>query len=200
MTLRRGDLVRLTGSMWHTIEWLGRDVIVTIADVNERGSGAFYDTLDHRLYVIPDDPHWSGEVIATKRPVWVLSSHTPESGGGFYWRFAETDGNRDHMLKEWDKEVSYGYNHVTLSELHVTASPNPSGQERQAITELIDTHLLDLIEQRQIGRIVKTHDRWGRRPGFDQIVCPCGDTYKDHNDRGYCVGCEAECPHFPSHS
>ena len=40
----------------------------------------------------------------------------------------------------------------------------PTVEDRQAVTDYIDNELLDLIETRQIGKIIKAHDRWGEHP------------------------------------
>ena len=91
-----------------------------------------------------------------KRRITILSSHTPDSTGGFFW--APT-GEDSLVIKEYVRDVEYGYDHVTLAEIAV-----PSRWDRQEITEFIDTYLLDLIETRRIGKIIKAHDRWGTHP------------------------------------
>lgn len=99
-----------------------------------------------------------------KQRITILSSHTPDSTGGFFWAPV---GDDRLVVKEYDRDVEYGYSHVTLVEIAVAAH-----WDRQEITEYIDTHLLDLIETRQIGKIIKAHDRWGVHPAVDAGLRP----------------------------
>lgn len=99
-----------------------------------------------------------------KQRITILSSHTPDSTGGFFWAPA---GEDSLVFKEYDRDVEHGFTHVTLVEVAVAAH-----WDRQKITEYIDTHLLDLIEMRQIGKIIKAHDRWGVHPAVDAGLRP----------------------------
>lgn len=84
---------------------------------------------------------------------------TPDSSGGFFWAPASDPSGVAALNREFDRDAEYGYDHVVLVELSV-----PTVEDRQAVTEYIDNELLDLIETRQIGKIIKAHDRWGEHP------------------------------------
>ena len=94
-----------------------------------------------------------------KHKIVIESFFTPDSSGGFFWTPASDPDGVAAINREFDSDVEYGYDHVVLVELSV-----PTVEDRQAVTDYIDDVLLDLIETRQIGKIIKAHDRWGEHP------------------------------------
>lgn len=94
-----------------------------------------------------------------KHKILIESFFTPDSSGGFFWAPASGPSGVAALNREFDRDAEYGYDHVVLVELSV-----PTVEDRQAVTEYIDSTLLDLIETRQIGKIIKAHDRWGEHP------------------------------------
>ena len=100
----------------------------------------------------------AGEKVM-KHKILIESFFTSDSGGGFLWAAASDPDGVAVLNREFDRDVEYGYRHVALVELSV-----PTVEDRQAVTEYIDSVLLDLIETRQIGKIIKAHDRWGEHP------------------------------------
>lgn len=94
-----------------------------------------------------------------KHKILIESFFTTDSGGGFTWCPASSTYGVTVLKREFDRDAEYGYDHVVLVELSV-----PTVEDRQAVTEYIDCVLLDLIETRQIGKIIKAHDRWGEHP------------------------------------
>lgn len=94
-----------------------------------------------------------------KHKILIESFFTTDSGGGFTWCPASSPYGVAKLKREFDRDVEYGYQHVVLVELSV-----PTVEDRQAVTDYIDNELLDLIETRQIGKIIKAHDRWGEHP------------------------------------
>lgn len=94
-----------------------------------------------------------------KHKILIESFFTPDSSGGFLWAAASDPYGVATLNREFDRDVAYGYRHVVLVELSV-----PTVEHRLAVTEYIDRVLLDLIETRQIGKIIKAYDRWGEHP------------------------------------
>lgn len=102
----------------------------------------------------------------TKPKILIETFFTPDSSGGFLWAPASDPDGVAVLNREFDRDVAYGYRHVVLVELSV-----PTVEDRLAVTEYIDSVLLDLIETRQIGKIIKAHDRWGEHP-YQQLIAP----------------------------
>ena len=100
-----------------------------------------------------------------KHKILIESFFTPDSSGGFLWAAASDPYGVAALNREFDRDVD-GYDHVVLVELSV-----PTVEDRQAVTEYIDSVLLDLIETRQIGKIIAAHDRWGEHP-YQQLIAP----------------------------
>lgn len=99
-----------------------------------------------------------------KHKILIESFFTSDLSGGFFWTPASNTDGVAALNREFDRDVTYGYAHVVLVELSV-----PTVEDRQAVTEYVDDVLLDLIETRQIGKIIKAHDRWGEHP-YQQLI------------------------------
>ena len=93
-----------------------------------------------------------------KHKILIETFHTPDSGGGFFWCRASSLGVQV-LHREYERDVERGYAHVALIEVAVD-----SVEDENAVTEYIDSELFDLLETRQIGKIIKAHDRWGEHP------------------------------------
>lgn len=86
-----------------------------------------------------------------------ITHGAPLSSGAFMW-WRATDRNFDDALREYERDIEYGYSHVAIIRLNVD-----SIEDRQAVTDWIEKHF-DLLAQRRIGRILRKFDRWGERP------------------------------------
>ncbi len=99
----------------------------------------------------------------SKTKILIETFHTPDSSGGFFWCRASSLGVRV-LHREYERDVESGYAHVALIEIAVD-----SVEDENAVTGYIDSELLDLLETRQIGKIIKAHDRWGDHP-YDRLA------------------------------
>lgn len=99
----------------------------------------------------------------SKTKILIETFHTPDSSGGFFWCRADGLGVQ-RLHREYERDVERGYAHVALIEIAVD-----SVEDENAVTEYIDSELFDLLETRQIGKIIKAHDRWGDHP-YDRLA------------------------------
>lgn len=86
-------------------------------------------------------------LAAGSLPIVIQSWHTPESSGGFFWA-VDTPENRDAFLESHQNDLK-DFNSSVVLTIGVSAFLS-----REEITDLIDYELLDLIEQKQIGKIL----------------------------------------------
>lgn len=101
----------------------------------------------------------------SKTKILIETFHTSDSSGGFFW--CRTNSPDVRVLhREYERDVENGYAHVALIEIAVD-----SIEDEKAVTKYIDSELLDLLETRQIGKILRSHDRWGQHP-YSRLVEP----------------------------
>lgn len=104
---------------------------------------------------------WHDSVTPPRPPkttIIVHSWHTPGSCGGFNWYPAD---GIDTARLQYGYDVQFNdFENVILVEFDIAIEGEvPDPDQRNAVTEYIDAHLLDLIETGQIGRIIARHRR-----------------------------------------
>lgn len=98
-----------------------------------------------------------------KVPIIVASSHTPDQGGGFFWCIASPRGREDMAAEHENDKRSF--DHAILVEFSIrmpyAEELEPGERPEVRMTDYIDTHLLDLIETGQLGKIISRHSPKG---------------------------------------